>query len=277
MKKGIIKKIAAVLAVSTIAISMIGCGSTSSTKKDGAASSTSSLDAIKAKGKLVIGTSADFPPYEFHTNKDGKDEIVGIDIDIAKEVAKDLGVELEVKDMDFDGLLVALQANKVDMVFSGMTPKPERKENADFSDIYYEVTQTYITRKADADKIKSEDDLKNLRIGVQKSSVQEDLAKDKFDAANIKSLTKVTDLMLDLKNNKVDAVLLESPIAEFNAKKNDDLAVSSINFKDDEGGYAIAMPKNSPELVSSVNKTIQRLKDEKKIDDFAANAASLVE
>ncbi len=276
MKRGIIKKVAAVLAVSTIAISMIGCGSTS-TKKDGAASSTSSLDAIKAKGKLVIGTSADFPPYEFHTNKDGKDEIVGIDIDIAKEVAKDLGVELEVKDMDFDGLLVALQANKVDMVFSGMTPKPERKENADFSDIYYEVTQTYITRKADADKIKSEDDLKKLRIGVQKSSVQEDLAKDKFDAANIKSLTKVTDLMLDLKNNKVDAVLLELPIAQFNAKKNDDLAVSSINFKDDEGGYAIAMPKNSPELVSSVNKTIQRLKDEKKIDSFAADAASLIE
>ncbi|WP_297417504.1 ABC transporter substrate-binding protein [Clostridium sp.] len=271
MKSGIVKKILALTTISVITISMVGCGSSSTAKKQTA------LDAIKAKGKLVIGTSADFPPYEFHTNKDGKDEIVGIDIDIAKEVAKDLGVQLEVKDMDFDGLLVALQSNKVDMVFSGMTPKPERKENADFSDIYYEVTQTYITRKADADKIKSEDDLKKLRIGVQKSSVQEDLAKSKFDAANIKSLTKVTDLILDLKNNKVDAVLLELPIAEFNAKKNDDLAVSPIRFKDEEGGYAIAMPKNSPELVSNVNKTIQRLKDEKKIDEFAANAASLIE
>ena len=275
MKAGIVKKLIAVVAISTIAISMVGCGSNA--KKESNSSKTSALDTIKSKGKLVIGTSADFPPYEFHTNKDGKDEIVGIDIDIAKEVAKDLGVELEVKDMDFDGLLVALQANKVDMVFSGMTPKPERKENADFSDIYCQVTQTYITRKADVDKIKSEDDLKKLRIGVQKASVQEDLAKSKFDEGNIKSLTKVTDLMLDLKNNKVDAVLLELPIAEFNAKKNDDLGVTSIKFNDEEGGYAIAMPKNSPELVSSVNKTIQRLKDEKKIDEFSASAASLVE
>ena len=275
MKAGIVKKLIAVVAISTIAISMVGCGSNA--KKENTSSKTSALDTIKSKGKLVIGTSADFPPYEFHTNKDGKDEIVGIDIDIAKEVAKDLGVELEVKDMDFDGLLVALQANKVDMIFSGMTPKPERKENADFSDIYCQVTQTYITRKADVDKIKSEDDLKKLRIGVQKASVQEDLAKSKFDEGNIKSLTKVTDLMLDLKNNKVDAVLLELPIAEFNAKKNDDLGVTSIKFNDEEGGYAIAMPKNSPELVSSVNKTIQRLKDEKKIDEFSASAASLVE
>lgn len=275
MKAGIVKKLIAVVAISTIAISMVGCGSNA--KKESTSSKTSALDTIKSKGKLVIGTSADFPPYEFHTNKDGKDEIVGVDIDIAKEVAKDLGVELEVKDMDFDGLLVALQANKVDMVFSGMTPKPERKENADFSDIYCQVTQTYITRKADVDKIKSEDDLKKLKIGVQKASVQEDLAKGKFDEGNIKSLTKVTDLILDLKNNKVDAVLLELPIAEFNAKKNDDLGVTSIKFNDEEGGYAIAMPKNSPELVSSVNKTIQRLKDGKKIDEFSANAASLVE
>ena len=105
---------------------MIGCGSTSNEKKDGAAKATA-LDATKSKGKLVVGTSADYPPYEFHKQVDGKDQIVGFDIDIAKEVAKDLGVELEVDDMSFDGLLVALQAGKVDMVFAGMTPTDERK------------------------------------------------------------------------------------------------------------------------------------------------------
>lgn len=271
MKVGIVKKLMAIAAATTIAISMVGCGSNAKN------ANASSLEAIKSKGKLVIGTSADFPPYEFHSNKSGKDEIVGVDISIANQVAKDLGVELEIKDMDFDGLLVALQAGKVDMVFSGMTPKPERKENADFSDIYYQVSQTYIMRKDEADKVKSEEDLKTLKIGAQKGSVQEDLAKSKFSAENIKSLTKVTDLMLDLKNKKVDAVLLEVPIAEFNAKKNDDLAVTSIKFDDEEGGYAIAMPKNSTELVSEVNKTIKKLKDEKKIEQFVIEANQLVE
>ena len=94
---------------------MVGCGSNA--KKESTSSNTSALEAIKSKGKLVIGTSADYPPYEFHKEVDGKDQIVGFDIEIAKQFAKDLGVELEIKDMAFDGLLVALQADKVDMVF----------------------------------------------------------------------------------------------------------------------------------------------------------------
>ena len=280
MKNGIIKKLVAVAAVATIAISMVGCGnanSGSTEKKEGTTAKTTAIEAIKSKGKLVVGTSADFSPYEFHMIKDGKDQIVGIDIDIANEVAKDLGVELEVKDMDFDGLIPALQANKVDMIFSGMTPDADRKENVDFSDLYSQVTQTYITRKDDVVKIKSEDDLKGLKIGVQKGSVQEKLAKEKFNEANIKALTKVTDLILDLKNNKVDAVLLELPIAEMNVKNNNDLAVTAITFDDPDGGYAIAMPKNSQELVSEVNKTIKRLKDEKKLDEFMVKGKELAE
>jgi ABC-type amino acid transport substrate-binding protein len=82
MKVGIVKKLIAFVAVSTIAISMVGCGSNA--KKESASSNTSTLEAIKSKGKLVIGTSADYPPYEFHKEVDGKDEIVGFDIEIAK-------------------------------------------------------------------------------------------------------------------------------------------------------------------------------------------------
>lgn len=207
MKKGILKKMIAVVAVATMAISAIGCGSSSKTegeKTEGAAveqkADGGNLSDIKSKGKLVVGTSADYPPYEFHTMANGKDEIVGFDIDIAKEVAKELGVELEVKDMDFDGLLVALQAGKVDMVFAGMTPTDERKENADFSDIYYTATHRFILRSGEEGSVKSFDDLKGKKIGVQKGSIQEGIAKDNFDEANIKSLAKVTDLVLDLKN-----------------------------------------------------------------------------
>ena len=282
MKKGILKKMIAVVAVATMAISAIGCGSSSKTegeKTEGAAveqkADGGNLSDIKSKGKLVVGTSADYPPYEFHTMANGKDEIVGFDIDVAKEVAKDLGVELEVKDMDFDGLLVALQAGKVDMVFAGMTPTDERKENADFSDIYYTATHRFILRSGEEGSVKSFDDLKGKKIGVQKGSIQEGIAKDNFDEANIKSLAKVTDLVLDLKNNKVDAILIEEGVAKINCDKNKDIAMSDFVVTDENGGAAIALKKGSTELQTEVNKTISKLKEEDKITKFVSDANDL--
>lgn len=108
MKKGILKRMMAVLAIGTLAIGVMGCGAKGEGTKEASATSAQgiTLESIKSKGKLVVGTSADYPPYEFHKEIDGKDQIVGFDISVAKEIAKDLGVELEVKDMDFDGLLV---------------------------------------------------------------------------------------------------------------------------------------------------------------------------
>lgn len=282
MKKGILKKMIAVVAVATMAISAIGCGSSSKTegeKTEGAAveqkADGGNLSDIKSKGKLVVGTSADYPPYEFHTMANGKDEIVGFDIDIAKEVAKELGVELEVKDMDFDGLLVALQAGKVDMVFAGMTPTDERKENADFSDIYYTATHRFILRSGEEGSVKSFDDLKGKKIGVQKGSIQEGIAKDNFDEANIKSLAKVTDLVLDLKNKKVDAILIEEGVAKINCDKNKDIAMSDFVVTDENGGAAIALKKGSTELQTEVNKTISKLKEEDKITKFVSDASDL--
>ena len=282
MKKGILKKMIAVVAVATMAISAIGCGSSSKTegeKTEGAAveqkADGGNLSDIKSKGKLVVGTSADYPPYEFHTMANGKDEIVGFDIDIAKEVAKELGVDLEVKDMDFDGLLVALQAGKVDMVFAGMTPTDERKENADFSDIYYTATHRFILRSGEEGSVKSFDDLKGKKIGVQKGSIQEGIAKDNFDEANIKSLAKVTDLVLDLKNKKVDAILIEEGVAKINCDKNKDIAMSDFVVTDENGGAAIALKKGSTELQTEVNKTISKLKEEDKITKFVSDANDL--
>ena len=282
MKKGILKKMIAVVAVATMAISAIGCGSSSKTegeKTEGAAveqkADGGNLSDIKSKGKLVVGTSADYPPYEFHTMANGKDEIVGFDIDVAKEVAKDLGVELEVKDMDFDGLLVALQAGKVDMVFAGMTPTYERKENADFSDIYYSATHRFILRSGEEGSVKSFDDLKGKKIGVQKGSIQEGIAKENFDEANIKSLAKVTDLVLDLKNKKVDAILIEEGVAKINCDKNKDIAMSDFVVTDENGGAAIALKKGSTELQTEVNKTISKLKEEDKITKFVSDANDL--
>ena len=180
--------------------------------------------------------------------------------------------------MAFDGLLVALQADKVDMIFAGMTPTAERKENADFSDIYYTATHRFMLRSGDETSITKMEDLKGKKIGVQKGSIQEDIAKENFDAADIKSLDKVTDLVLDLKNNKVDAVLAELPVAKINVQKNPGIAIAEkLEVKDPTGGSAIAMKKNSPELQAEINKTIKKLKDEKKIEQFILEANKLVD
>ena len=280
MKNGIIKKLVAVAAVSTIAISMVGCGSGNTEKKEDTTAKTTAtaIDAIKSRGKLVVGTSADYSPYEFHAQIDGKDQIVGFDIDIAKQFAKDLGVELEVKDMAFDGLLVALQADKVDMIFAGMTPTEERKQNADFSDIYFTATHRFILRSGDEAGITKIEDLKNKKIGVQKTSIQEGIAKDNFDADNIKSLDKVPDLILDLTSKKVDAVLVESTVADLTVQKNKAAGIaiaSGLEVKDPDGGCAIAMKKNSPELLAEINKTLKKLKDEDKVQQFFVEANKL--
>lgn len=281
MKSGLLKKVISVAAAAVLVLSVVGCGSSASSdgSKDTAKTEASgtSLDSIKSKGELVIGTSADFPPYEFHKEIDGKDQIVGFDIDIANELAKDLGVKLEIKDMDFDGLLVALQAGKVDMVFAGMSPTKERKQNADFSDIYYRAEQTFIMRSGEEKGKKSMDDLKGLKIGVQKGSIQEEMAQKNYDASNIKSLAKITDLILDLKNNKIDAILVETTVAKFDVEKNEGLALVDFSVEDETGGSAIALKKGSTDLTGEVNKTIKKLQDEKKIDEFVVKANELMD
>ena len=151
----------------------------------------------------------------------------------------------------------------------------ERKENADFSDIYYSATHRFILRSGEEGSVKSFDDLKGKKIGVQKGSIQEGIAKENFDEANIKSLAKVTDLVLDLKNKKVDAILIEEGVAKINCDKNKDIAMSDFVVTDENGGAAIALKKGSTELQTEVNKTISKLKEEDKITKFVSDANDL--
>ncbi len=169
------------------------------------------------------------------------------------------------------------RAGKSDLVFAAMNPTDERRENADFSDIYNKEKNIFIVRKGEADSIKSMDDLKNKKIGVQKGSVQEGLVKDNLPSAEVKGLGKATDLVLDLKNKKVDAILLDSPVAKFNCDKNNDIELTSVTIEAQEDGAAIAMRKGSTELQTEINKTIKRLKDEGKIDEFVVEANKLMD
>lgn len=267
MKKNILSKIVGITVILTMSITLGAC-----------ASKTNSLERIKKAGKIVVGTSADYPPYEFHNTLNGGDVIAGFDIAIANEIAKDLGVQIEVKDMDFDGLLAALSADKVDMVIAGMTPDDKRRESADFSKLYYKATHGIVMRKGETDSVKSMDDLNGKIVGVQQGSVQQDLAEAQIKSPKeLKMIPKITDLVLMLQSGKVDAIIMELPVATSYAKNNDKIALTSVEVKDEEGGSAVAVKKNNPELVKEIDSTIDRLLKDNKIEEFFSEASKLAD
>jgi polar amino acid transport system substrate-binding protein len=276
--KNNIKKVISVMLILSMLLTFAACGAkpAEAVTTPEEQKAATKIEQIKAKGKLVLGTSADYPPYEFHKAINGKDEIVGFDIEIAKAIAKDLGVELEIKDMKFDGLLAALVVDDIDFIVAGMVPKEERKQSVDFSIQYYEAEQNVLVRTEDAGKITSVEALKGLKVGAQKSTVQEDLAKEKTEAAEVKSLSKITDLVLELQNGKIDAVVLVGPVANAYAKQNPKLTVSGISLGAEEG-VAVAVNKGTPDLLEAINKSLDTMMKAGTIDKFIQEATLLSE
>lgn len=232
------------------------------------------LDAIIESGELVLGTSADYPPYEFHALIDGKDEVVGFEIDIAKKIADELGVELVIKEMDFSNLLSSLSTGMVDIVLSAMNPLPERLEEANFSDVYYEASFSALIREDDMDIIKSVEDLNGKHIGVQMGTTQEAIAESYSD--NLLSIAQNPDLVMNLKTDKVDCVLMETPVAKSFVTVNEGLALASeIEIVDDSSGVAAAMQKGNDELTEKVNEIIAKLIEDGSIDKWIVEAQNL--
>lgn len=247
------------------------------------AAPVSKLEQVKQSGKLILGTSADYPPYEFHLLQDGQDTIVGFDVAIARAIAEEFGVELEIKDMNFDGLLAALVSGNVDIVLSGMTPTEERRQNVDFSDIYYQAVHGAIIRKTDAEKYAADpSSLADAMIGAQKGAIQVGIAKTQIKGMSeeaaadnhpqVKELGTLPDLIMELKNNKVEAVISELPVAQAYVNANPDLMLAEYTFTDDEGGSAIAIKKGNEDFVAAINEVLAKLAAENKINEFVAEA-----
>ncbi|MCB5954521.1 ABC transporter permease subunit [Enterococcus sp. CWB-B31] len=233
-------------------------------------------DKIMDRGELIVGLSADYAPYEFHANVDGKDTIVGFDVAIAQKIADDLGVDLKIEELGFDALLGALKTGKIDLIISGMAPTVERLKEVDFSTAYMDVQQRVIVRKEDQDTFKTTDDFEGIKVGVQKQSTQEELAKNELTGSIPTSLQKVPDIIMNLKNKKVDAVILEGPVAEAYVDRNDDLVFADVEFVEGEKQTAIAMAKNTPILKERVNASIQTIKDNNLLDGYKKDAAALM-
>lgn len=236
--------------------------------EDGAA-----LERVQEEGVLVVGTSADFPPFEFYAEVDGERQVVGMDMMIAQKIADDLGVELQIQDIGFDSLLPALEARNVDIVIAGMTPTAERRKSVDFSEIYFKTFQNIMIRAEDEDVYTSLESLSGLRIGAQASSLQEGLA-EQIDDAEIMSLTNLSDLLLALKTNRIEAIVMQGPNAEAHAGSDEDLYtfVGEFDMEDDDAGSAVAFRQGEDSLVDAVNQSLAEIEEQNLTDDYLAVA-----
>lgn len=239
------------------AISLSACGN----------KELSTVQSIKESGKLVLGTSADYPPYEWHLIDGSKDKIVGVDIEIAKKIAQDLDVELEIKDMQFDALLPSLDNGDINIVVAGMVPNEDRIKAADFSKPYYESGQCIVVRNEDKDKYKSTEDLKGEKIGAQLGTIQHQYVEENIDA-EIVAIPNNNNLLMDLKNGTLDALFMATIPAEQFQKLNSDITIINNLGIPNEDGSCIAVKKGDTEFLNEINKSVDSLNKTNQVEDW---------
>lgn len=214
-----------------------------------------------AGGTLVMGTNAEFPPYEYYEDGD----IVGIDVEIAKAIADKLGMELQIEDMAFDAIIPAVTSGKADFGAAGMTVTEERQRSVEFTDTYANSNQVAIV-KEDSD-ITGSDALAGKIIGVQLGTTGDALATEIKDAT-VERYNKGLEAVQSLTQGKIDAVVIDQATAEAFVKKTEGIKILEEKMSEEE--YAIAIKKGNMELVEKMNEAIKELKEEGKIDEIVA-------
>lgn len=220
-----------------------------------------SKEETAAGGVLVMGTNAEFPPYEFYEDND----IVGIDVEIAKAIAEKMGMELQIEDMAFDAIIPAVTSGKADFGAAGMTVTEERQRSVEFTDTYANSNQVAIV-KEDSD-IAGSADLEGKTIGVQLGTTGDALATEIKDAT-VERYNKGLEAVQSLTQGKIDAVVIDQATAQAFVNKTEGIKILEEKMSEEE--YAIAIKKGNTELVEKMNAAIAELKSEGKIDEIVA-------
>lgn len=274
------KKVLALTMAALMAASLTACGG--GAKETTAADTTAAADAADttaaekteetsaeaagteaAGGVLVMATNAEFPPYEYH---DGG-EIVGIDAEIAKAIADELGMELEIEDIAFDSIIPEITSGKADMGLAGMTVTEDRKQSVDFTDTYAKASQKIIVKEDSA--IASPDDLTGVIVGVQQGTTGDIYVSDlEADGTTVERYNKGFEAVQALSQGKIDAVVIDGEPAKTFVAQTEGLKILEESFTDEE--YAIAVKKGNTELLEKINGALKTLKDNGTLDEIVA-------
>ena len=214
------------------------------------------------ENQLILVTEAGFAPYEYYEN--GK--IVGVDIDIANEIANYIGKELVVKDIAFDSIINELNSGKADFAAAGMSITPERLQEVDFSIEYITSNQVVIVRK---DSNITMNEIDGKKIAVQLGNVADSYATKNYKNSKIVRQKKYLTMVEDLKAGKVDLIIMDNLPAQEIIKANDGLKLlPGYLFSD---SYGIAVKKGNTDLLNSINTVLEKLQSEGKIEEYIIN------
>ena len=271
------KKVCSIFLAALMLLSLAACNGTTSSSAPSEATS-SQTDASSSQGsdsqtedkpelttvtpgKLTMSTDAGFAPYEYVEGE----QVVGIDADIAQAIADYYGLELVIQDMDFTNALLAPQNGTADFVAAGVSITEERLETMDFTIEYAESDQVILVRKGYTD-IQSEEDLANVKIGVQQSTTADLYCQD-MGYEQVNAYKKNLVAAEDLKNGQIDCMILDNMPAEAIVNQNqDELEILDLVLFTDV--YAMAVKKGNTEMAEALNVVLQQLIDDGKIEEF---------
>lgn len=270
------KKFLALMLAMLMALSLVACGGGNNAADDNNANNGDDA----AMTKLVLGTSADYAPFEFmYPDESGEMIYGGIDVSVAQYIADEMGVELQVENMGFDYLLTSLDKGDFDIVLAAMEATPDRLENADFSDPYYTDVPPAILVKADkADQYKTLADFNGKSIGAQTATTKLDMVNE-MEGVNAVALQSVLDLVNELVYDKVDAILVDGGVAKQYAEANPDLVIADASAELGEPApYCVAVQKGDPKgLLPAINAAIAKMNEANMLETFIADADSLAD
>lgn len=242
------------LVVALLAVTAVGCQP--KPKND--------LERILAAKKIVVGTSADYPPFEF-VDENGKYD--GFDIKVMEEIARRLGVTVEWQDIAFDGLIGALQAGKIDAIIAAMSATPEREQQVDFTQNYFLGGDAILVAEGSNVNITEPQDMANYKIGVQRGTIHETWVKENLSGAEVSSYERAEQAIMDLKSGRVDIVAMDyyASLAFVNQ------GGIRLALKTDLAGehMAVAVREGSVELRDKLNEIISQMQAEGVIDQLA--------
>ena len=269
-----VKRIGALLLSLLMLVSVFASFPASAAEADGPV-----MAKIKSSGKLVVGTEAQYAPYEF---KDLDANFVGCDMFLAQKIADALGVKLEIVDMSFDGIIPAVQAGQVDLGIAAFTNTPERAEVIDFSDLYETSMQYLVVAAGNVDKYATKESLVGLKVGAQKGTIQSQLITKALPDSKLFELDKYPELALEVTVGNIAGLVVDSAVGDsIVANSNGALAVSKFEFSAEEAsfGKSVVISKGNEDLIAAVNEVIAAVvadgSYQKAYDDAVALASKM--
>lgn len=221
------------------------------------------FSSVASAGTLIVGTDAGFAPFEFKDTK--TNEIVGFDIDLITAIAKAVGDDVKIQNMQFAGIIPALQTNMIDVAAAGLTITPERQKQVLFTDPYYDVGLVMVIMKKNADKYKTLDDMQGKRICSQIGTTGAILGKQ-VKGATVGEYDQMGDAMMELKMDGCDSVLVDKTVTEYYIAQQGDKDIMMVPhlYNPKQNGFAVA--KRNTELVAKLNKGLKTIRENGEYD-----------